>query len=192
MPGNVTNALSRFLETDASDANAITAALRQSGMAALAPIKIAELSIFDRGTGEKDTGFDLPTKGVVFDVFVDITTLEATATTKTIDVGLLASESGGDADGFLDGASTAAAATVRGSATATDGTNQNYFAAAPTLGVLLRTGSLGTDAAGEAAALLKTPHVLNGTAKSVSYTLGSAHTEVVGNIYVVYADLAQV
>src|SRR3990167_1491907 len=54
-------------------------------------------------TGAKDTTVDLPTKGIVLDVFVDVTTAESTGSTKTIDVGLLASESGGDADGFLDG-----------------------------------------------------------------------------------------
>ena len=191
MPTIANNRISEMYGVDATDPNAIRVGQMQEP--ALGTVKCVALPITSRTTGEKDTGFDLPTAGIVYDCFVKITTLEATATTKTIDVGLLSSETGGDADGFLDGASTAAAATVRGTATATDGTNQNYFAAAPapTLGALFRTGSLGTDAAGEAAALLKTPHVLNGTAKSVTYTLGSEHTEVVGTIYIVYIDLTE-
>jgi hypothetical protein len=183
------NRISELYGVDASD----PAAIRVGAMAepAFGIVKAAKVAIGAVSTGEKDTGFDLPTKGIVLDVFVDVTTLEATATTKTIDVGLLSSESGGDADGFLDGASTAAAAVVRGSITVTDGSNQNFIAAAPTLGALLRSGVLGTDAAGESAALIKTPHVLNGTAKSLTYTLGSTHTELVGAIYVVYIDMTE-
>lgn len=188
MPVNK-NRMSRLLGVDATDGNAARVGLEGTPMV---PIKVAKLAITDLTTGENDTGFDLPTAGVVFDVFVQVTTAEATATTKTIDVGLLASETGGDADGFLDGVVTSAAGVVGPEVSATDGTNQNYFAAAPKLGALLRQGSLGTDAAGEAAALIKKAHILNGTAKSVTFTLGSAHTELAGNIYIVYCDFAQV
>lgn len=50
---------------------------------------------------EQDTGFDLPAKCVVHHagMGLDITILDAT---ETIDVGLLSSESGGDANGFMD------------------------------------------------------------------------------------------
>lgn len=186
------NRLRRLLGVEPTDPDAMVAGLTQLGLVGLPIVKILPIKRV-QATTETDTGFDLPTKGIVWDVFLDVVTAEATAGTKTVDVGLLSSESGGDADGFLDGAVNSAIAVVRGSITVTDGTNQNFIAAAPTLGALLRSGVLGTDAAGEAAALIKTPHVLNGTAKSVTYTLGANNmTEFVGNIIVVYSDFASV
>ena len=47
---------------------------------------------------ETDTGIDLPANMLVKDAFIRVTTVDAT---ETLDVGLLSSESGGDADGFL-------------------------------------------------------------------------------------------
>jgi hypothetical protein len=180
------NQIAKLLGCDPNDDNAIRAALLPFNN----PFKVAKLPITALSTGEKDTGYDLPTKGVVQDVYLDVTTAEATGSTKTVDIGLLSSESGGDADGFMDGGVDSSIAVVRPSITVTDGSNQNFIAAAPTLGALLRTGSLGTDAAGEAAALIKTPHVLNGTAKSVTYTLGSTHTELVAVIWIVFIDFS--
>lgn len=177
--------LGDLLGVDGLDDNAVRAALANH---VISPIKVAKIPVTALSTGEKDTGFDLPTKGIVLDVFVDVTTAEATGSTKTIDVGLLSSESGGDADGFLDGVVDSAIAVVGPEVAATDGSNQNYFAAAPKLGALLRQGDLGGDAAGTSAALIKKAHILNGTAKSLTYTLGSTHTELVASIYVVYCD----
>jgi hypothetical protein len=137
-------------------------------------LQAKKLPISDRGASEVDTGFDLPAKAIVLDCWVDIRTLEGTASTKTIDVGLLSSESGGDADGFLDGVSTAAAVSVQG--TLTNGTL--------TLGALLR------DASGVSVAYSRKNHLADSVAaKSVSYTLGEAHTEVVGDIHILYAVL---
>lgn len=138
----------------------------------------------DRASGEIDTGFDFKQGDVIRRVYIDVQTLEATSGTKTIDVGLLSSESGGDADGLLDGVSTAAAGLVAASATATDGTNQNFWAAAPTLGALLRSGRLGSDLAGDAGAIIPVDYVVGATAKSLTYTLGAAHTELVAKGYV--------
>jgi hypothetical protein len=134
----------------------------------------------------KDTGLDFAAGDVVMGVFVQIHTAEATATTKTIDVGILASESGGDEDGFLDGAVTSATGVVTVAATATDGTNQNFWAAAPILGALLRNGLLGGDVAGTAGVMIPVPWVCDGTAKSLTYTLGSDHTELVADIFVLF------
>lgn len=187
------NMLRKLLGVEPTDPDAMAAALSQLGLVGLPIVKVIPVRRV-AATTETDSGVDLPTKGIVWDVFLDVVTVEATGATKTVDVGLLSSETGGDADGFLDGASVATTAGIkRGTITATDGTNQNYVAAAPTLGALLRTGLLGSDAAGEAAALIKTPHVLNGTAKSVTYTLGSNDfAELVANIIVVYSDLTSV
>lgn len=124
-------------------------------------------------TGEKDTGFDFPAGAIILDVIVDIDTPESTATTKTIDVGLLSSESGGDTDGFLDGVSTATAGSIQGS----------LANGAVTFGLLQKV-----DLDGVSSVLKK--HAI-GTAKSLVYQLGSAHTELVGTIRVVYLDPVQ-
>lgn len=139
----------------------------------------------DRAAGEIDTGFDFKKGDIILPMmaYVDIQTAEATAATKTVDVGLLSSEAGGDADGFLDGVSNAAVGCVTYDATATDGANQNFWAAAPKLGALFRAGLLGADVAGEAGVMIPKPHVCDGTAKSLTYTLGAAATELVAKGY---------
>lgn len=125
------------------------------------------------------------------DVWIEVTTIEATGSTKTLDVGLLSSESGGDADGFLDGVSVATAGMRRGLAVATVGSNNTYLGAAGThtIGALL-TGLLiaGEDtAAGGDGYLMKSPHVAASvTSKSISYSRGSTLTEFVGKIWFLY------
>lgn len=189
MGANTSTELSRILGVDAGDDNAVREALKTI---TIAPVKVAKVRIDVLSTGEKDTGFDLPAKGFVFNAIVDVTTLETTGSTKTVDVGLLSSETGGDADGFLDGVSTAAVATLPGAMPVTDGTNTNFFTAAPTRGVLFFDGLLGADAAATPGVVTTRLHVLNGTAKSLTYTLGSAHTELVAFIIVVYVDLNEI
>jgi hypothetical protein len=147
-----------------------------AGVINLVP-RVVKIPLTLRSTGAHDTGVDLPTAGVVLDIWLDITTAESTGSTKTINVGLLAGEAGGDADGFIAGASTAAAVTVK--PVLTNG--------AVTLGVLLKETLTGS---GSATMLTRGVHVLNGTAKSVVYTLASTHTEVAGNIYISYIDMS--
>lgn len=74
---------------------------------------------------ETDTGFDIPTRGIVLPtgVGVEVVTVDDT---EDIDVGTLSSDSG-DADGFIDGVSLATAGFVK--ATVTNG--------ADTMGALL-------------------------------------------------------
>jgi hypothetical protein len=140
----------------------------------------------DRAAGEIDTGYDFKKGDLIMHACVKVATAEVTAATKTIDVGLLSSESGGDADGILDGVVTSATGVVGADATATDGTSQNFWAAAPKLGALMRTGELGGDAAGTAGVMIPRPHVVNGTAVSLTYTLGGAATELVAKGYIVF------
>lgn len=122
--------------------------------------------ISDLGTGEKDTGLDFQAGDVIINAYVAVRTAEATAATKTIDVGLLSSESGGDTDGFLDGVATSAAAVVRGSLVGTD-----------TVGVLLKQDTNGSSV------FVPAEHVV-ASAVSLVYQLGSAHTELVADIIV--------
>lgn len=49
---------------------------------------------------EADLGHDLPADGLIEGGILEVTTAEATATIKTLSLGTLSSESGGDADGF--------------------------------------------------------------------------------------------
>ncbi len=128
-------------------------------------------------TAVQDTGFDLPANAVVLDVFVEVTTLEATGATKTVDVGLLASESGGDEDGFLDGVSVATAGVRNGS----------LVSGAVTRGALLRETV--TDS-GSATLSANRAHVSTAvTARSVTYTLGANDfAEFAGNIIIVFVE----
>lgn len=151
-------------------------------------VKVKKIAIGATPTGsEQDSTFDLPAKSVVLDVFVDVTTAEATGATKTLDVGLLSSESGGDADGFLDGVSVAATGLVRG-AVALDGGSAYWNT--NTRGVLLSNFVQGTD--GDDRGLYnEKPHLSTAvTAKSVTFTAGSADfAEFRGAIYILYIEL---
>lgn len=122
-----------------------------------------------RAGGEVDTGFDFKEGDVIQDAWVDVDTLEATSGTKTIDIGLLSSESGGDADGIMDGLSTAAAGVIKGTLISTGQTR----------GALLRADESG------AGVLVPESHAVT-TAKSLTYTLGAAHTELVAKGYILF------
>lgn len=106
---------------------------------------------------ETDTGHDLVPGSIVHGIGggVRVTTADSGI---TIDVGLLSGESGGDADGFMDGVSVASAATVK--PTLTNG--------GATLGALLKV----QDSA-NAGDVVPEAHVV-ATAKSVSYTLAAS------------------
>lgn len=135
---------------------------------------------------EIDSTFDLPAKAVVTDVYIDVTTAEATGSTKAIDVGLLSSESGGDADGFLHQVSVATTGLKRAGATL-DGTN-NWFVAGLRGALLARTVA-GANA-DDRGLYNEFPHRSDSvTAKSVTYTPASAFTEFRGSIYVVYDEV---
>lgn len=127
---------------------------------------------FVKKTSEYDTTIDLPTGIIVNGVLVEVVTADASG---TIDIGILSSEAGGDADGFIDGESLAA----------TGFTNHNMVdatAANITWGVLLDEVQI-KDATGTPVYTpIKSFHVCDGTAKSISYTT-SNHT-VTGNFYI--------
>lgn len=132
-----------------------------------------------------DTTFDLPANSIVHDVIVEVKTAEATGSTKTLDVGLLASESGGDADGFVDGISVAATGYKRPTY-ALDGGNA-YFAST-TRGVLLARFVAGTDA-DDRGLYAEKEHVAGSvTAKSVVYTRGDTFVEFRGHVWILYSE----
>lgn len=106
---------------------------------------------------ETDTGFDFVTGMTV----LPTPTFHVSATDSgiTLDVGTLSTESGGDADGFIDAASVAVA-----------GALVPTCAATATVGSLLRETL--TDS-GSATSSARSPYEIGATAVSVSYTLSS-------------------
>jgi hypothetical protein len=82
---------------------------------------------------EKDTGFDLKAGWTVLDAWIVVNTAD---TGETVDVGTNSNVSGGDADGFIDGASLATTGLVYPDATVTAGTTETYYSAT-TRGALL-------------------------------------------------------
>lgn len=140
---------------------------------------------------EQDTGWDLPANALVTDVFVRVITPEATGGTKTLDVGLLSSESGGDADGFIDGVSVATAGLVVPNVTLTAGATETYVSSW-TVGVLLTSGVplAGTNTVGDEGSFYREWHPTSAvTAKSISYTAGSNDfAEFRGAIFIHYYE----
>jgi len=154
---------------------------------ALVKVKKIELSTPSDGS-EQSTGFSLPSKAVVLDVFLDITTAESTGGTKTMNVGTDSAD-GGDADGYLAGVSVAATGLVRGKATLTTGSNETYFSAT-TKGALLATLVAGSDTATDVGTYYEFPDTTMG-GKEITWTPGSADwNEFTGNLYIVYIELA--
>lgn len=135
--------------------------------------KIAKIAITAPADGtETATGFTLPDKAIVRDVFLDVTTAEVTGTTKTITVGTDSSDSG-DADGFLTGVSVGTTGLKKG--TVADG--------AVTLGELLLTDIDGTID-------VKEPDISSG-GKEITFTAASANfDELEANIFIVYTEVA--
>lgn len=170
--------ISKVLEVDPRDQNAVIAGIQRLS---IIPVKLAKVRLpIVAATTEQDTGFDLPLKGVVMDCWLDVRTFEATGATKTVDLGLLTGESGGDPDGFIDGLSVATSAGIK---------QPVLTKSAETVGALLKYTI--TDN-GSATHPQRQWHVLNGTAKSLTYTLGANDfAELVCDAVIVYMDFTQ-
>lgn len=129
---------------------------------------------------ETDTSFDLIDNSLVIPqgLSVDVDTADAT---EDIDVGILSTESGGDANGFMDGVSVASADTFVAGTTVTTGTNEVYLAST-TLGALVHDFNAGTDAATDVGTSIQKAYRCDGTAKSISYTLSAGTDTAAGFI----------
>ena len=118
---------------------------------------------------ETDTGFNFPTGATLLPYpAVDVRVADAT---ETIDVGLLSSESGGDANGIL------ALLDI-----GTTGLILPHVGTTPTFGVLL----LETVTADAGTASVRDTYVIGATAVSLSYTLTAGSDTAVGYIKVPY------
>jgi hypothetical protein len=128
--------------------------------------------VFNAGGTETDTGLDLPLKALVTDVGVEVVTTDAT---ETVAIGLLSSETAGDADGLLEAVSVANAGYL-GGFVATVGSNETYISSAK-FGALMGKGSAGTDAANDFGQPGGAGHFVTGSnATSITYTPSSSDT----------------
>ena len=98
--------------------------------------------LFLASSAEVDTGVDFDYHTLIHDVKVMTTVLDAGV---TVDVGTLSGGTNGNANGFIDGVSTAATGIPTDTGIITGGTNIDYTAVS-TYGVLLHTSITGSDA----------------------------------------------
>lgn len=155
-----------------------------------AVVKLKKLPVtIVAATTEQDTGWDLPAKSLILDVWLDVTTKEDTGTTKEVTVGTLSGDSG-DADGFLVAVSVAAAGRISTDAVIS-GTGANAFWDTNKRGALLSIFQQG--AAGDAdncGVYARIPCADPGSL-SVTYSLGHNNfAELVANICILYVEIA--
>ena len=105
---------------------------------------------------EKDTGFDLKAGWTVLDAWIVVNTAD---TGETVDVGTNSNDSGGDADGLIDGASLATTGLVYPDATVTTGTTETYYSAT-TRGALLADYIVGSNTATDFGLFHKKPYTV--------------------------------
>jgi len=131
---------------------------------------------------EEDTGFDLLVNTLVLPWGLGIDVTNA-ASTETIDLGILASESGGDANGFITAGDIGTAASVLIASTVTDGSTEEYLGST-TMGILLDVlFTAGADAATDVGTSYPKPYRCDGTAKSISYTYTAGTDTLVADGY---------
>ena len=147
--------------------------------------KVIEIP-FTHNTDETDTGIDLPPKALVLDAFLYVETAD---TGITINVGTKSSESGGDADGFIAGASVASTGLVPLGVTVTSGSSEDYFSAC-TYGAKLADFTAGSDNAGDVGTYARKYYATDSaTAKSITYTCSAGADTAEGKIYLVILEL---
>jgi len=174
------------VSASASELNAVADV---SANGAIVKTQTISLSAPSDGT-EQDTGTLLPAKAKITDVFLDVTAAEATGTTKTLNIGTLSSEGGGDADGFAVDIAVDSTGQVRPQATVTVGVNETY-ASANTRGALLSDYIAGSDLDGDFGLYREVPYLTDSqTAKSISFTAGSADfAEFAGTLIIEYVEV---
>jgi tetrahydromethanopterin S-methyltransferase subunit F len=128
---------------------------------------------------EVDTGVDLPKDSIVTDVRVQVVTAESS---KTLNVGLLSTGTGGSATGFVNAVSTTTAG-YPALATVTVGSNENYLSAF-TYGTLLGSLKVGVDTAGRTGQTYLPGYVVTGSNTTrLTYTTSSGAASAAGYFY---------
>ncbi len=137
-------------------------------------------------TSEVDTGIDFLADTYIEDAWVEVV---RTNSGSTIDVGLLSSETSGDADGLRKAVSLTTAGFIKDTGVITNGTTIDYTAVS-TYGALLYTAITGTDAVATGGGRSFIGHVVTGSnAKSLTYTASSATATPNGYIHVYHTRL---
>ena len=149
-----------------------------------------QLAVFPFGVSdnvETDTGLDLAVNSLIsaIDVKVRVTTINAA---RTLDVGLLASEAGGSAAGFVTAASMATLGFIELIPQITNGTVIDYVGTR-FIGNLLATSIAGADAVATVGGFTPKVYRTDGTAKSISYTGSAGSTTSAGYVYLSYRTL---
>lgn len=140
---------------------------------------------FTAATAETDSGVDLPLNTWVSKLMVDVTTAD---TSETLDVGLLSTESGGDANGFLSGVSLDSTGFIAPIAN-TAGTTETYVSTY-SYGALMGPGVVGTNAASDFGNGHVPGHVVSGSAaQSIVYNESAGATTGVGYIHLWFEHL---
>lgn len=117
---------------------------------------------------ETSTGFSLPQNSTV--EFASVMVVTPDTANKTIKIGMLSTQTGGSASGFVNGASLSAAGMVK-----------------PTInGASATTGSFLIVASGAGSTNVYEPYVVGATAKTISYTIGSAAASGDGYLIIQY------
>lgn len=135
---------------------------------------------------EVDTGIDLPANLLIKDALLKVTTVDAT---ETLDVGILSSESGGDADGLLMVMDVANLGFVNPFGVVTDGGTIDYVLHTSGRGALLKQGIAGANAVATVGGVQPRYYRTDGTAKSVTYTGSSGSDTAAGYICLAYTRL---
>jgi hypothetical protein len=129
-------------------------------------------AVFNAGGTETDTGLDLPLNSIVKDVVLEVVTSDSS---ETCAIGLLSSETNGDADGLMVATDVGTVGLYTGAAV-TVGSNETYVSATR-YGALIGLGKVGTDAANDCGFIGGVGHVVSGAnAVSISYTPSSSDT----------------
>lgn len=127
------------------------------------------------------TTIQLPKGFAILDAFVEVRTADAS---ETMDVGLLSSETNGDADGFLDGISLGSAGIVKPEGDVTLGSNADYWATS-TYGALLAEFTAGADTSAASLGEFRRKIFISdqGTASTISITGSAGIDTAEGDIY---------
>ena len=134
---------------------------------------------------EVDTGIDFPYGVEIYRALIEVVTVDAT---ETIDVGLLSSETAGDADGILAAVSVANSGFVKPFVNV-DTTTEDYIGT-PYYGALMGKGSAGTSAANDFGQAGGAGHIVTGSnAVSLTYTGSSGSDTAAGYIHVWFRHL---
>lgn len=154
------------------------------------------ISVVGGSPGEFDTNIKLPPLAIVHDCWVYLKTLETGAVSGRIDVGPKSSETGGDADGYLNQFSVEAPErtegdVVNGAPAVTIGGTETFYATPGIFGygVLLADFQAGADVATDTGLFHKKSH-FNSNGNTITWSIGGGGwSDFEGDLYIVYDEI---